>query len=46
MTTIKRNANQAFPGFFNYFLTKNLLNRPMENSSLTGITIAAFIIRK
>ena len=46
MTTIKRNANQGFPGFFNDFLTKDVWNWSLENSSLTGTTIPAVSIKE
>lgn len=46
MTTIKRNGNQGLPGFFNDFLTKDLWNWNLENSSLTGTTIPAVNIRE
>ncbi len=46
MSIIKRNGNQSFPGFFNDFLTKDLWNWNLENSSLTGTTIPAVNIRE
>ncbi|MBC7888959.1 MAG: Hsp20/alpha crystallin family protein [Ferruginibacter sp.] len=48
MSIIKRNGNQlpGFPGFFNDFITKDLWNWGLENSSLTGTTIPAVNIRE
>lgn len=48
MSIIKRNGSQFsnHPGFFNDFLTKDLWNWGLENSSLTGTNIPAVNIRE
>ncbi|MEP7107811.1 MAG: Hsp20/alpha crystallin family protein [Ferruginibacter sp.] len=48
MSIIKRNGNPlpGFPGFFNDFITKDLWNWGLDNSSHTGTTIPAVNIRE
>lgn len=48
MSNIRRNGNPntGFPGFFNDFVTKDLFNWGLENSSPTGTTIPAVNIKE